>query len=218
MALIGTATCLLVFFVGRRLWDPAAGVFAALFYALWPLPIAATHYVKEDTPLAFFTTLAIFFCLSIIAHGRWRDYLWAGLCCGLAFGAKYPGAFAFAALLGAHFLRTPESRDRFAGQSFAGLHLAPLAAAVAAAALGFVLTSPQHLLQIRSLAGNIVGQSEYLVRGHGDQIRVEAIPEWFTFYLRKALWPGLAGPVCRYRSAAGSRRYSSRRVLPSSEC
>jgi 4-amino-4-deoxy-L-arabinose transferase-like glycosyltransferase len=61
---------LLLFFVGRRLWDSFAGMCAALFYALWPLPVAATHYVKEDTPLAFFTTLTIFFCLSLIKYGR----------------------------------------------------------------------------------------------------------------------------------------------------
>lgn len=193
MVLIGSATCLLLFFVGRRLWDSAAGLFAASFYALWPLPIAAAHYVKEDTPLAFFTTLTLFFCLRLIEHGRWRDYLLVGLSCGLAFGAKYPGAFTFAALLGAHFLRTPESKATFAGKGFAGSQLAPLSGALAASLLGFVLTSPQHLLQIKSLVGSLFWQSEYLVRGHGDSIRVEALPEWFSFYLRKALWPGLAG-------------------------
>jgi hypothetical protein len=192
LALIGTATCGLVFLLGGRLWNEIAGLFAAFFYALWLLPVAAAHYVKEDTPLAFFTTLTLFLCLSLLKHGRWRDYVLVGLCCGLAFGAKYPGAFTLFALLAAHLLRLPESKAKLVPRGFVASHLAPLGLAFATALLGFALASPQHLVQIPYFLEGLIWQSKYLLHGHHDGIRVGALPEWFTFYLRKALWPGLA--------------------------
>ena len=193
LALIGAATCGLVFLLGKRLWNEIAGLFAAFFYALWPLPVAATHYVKEDTPLAFFTTLVLLLCLSLLRHGRRRDYVLVGLCCGLAFGAKYPGAFTLFALLAAHLLRLPEGKAKLLPRGFVATHLAPLGLAFATGVFGFALASPQHLVQIPYfLSEGLIWQSKYLVSGHLDGIRVDALPEWFTFYLRKGLWPGLA--------------------------
>jgi 4-amino-4-deoxy-L-arabinose transferase-like glycosyltransferase len=151
--------------------------------------VAATHYVKEDTPLAFFTTLTLFLCLSLLKHGRWRGYVLVGLCCGLAFGAKYPGAFTLIALLAA----LPEAKAKLVPKSFVASHLAPLGLAFATALLGFAVASPQHLVRLSSLLfEGLISQSKYLLRGHFDGIRVNAAPEWFTFYLRKGLWPGMA--------------------------
>jgi YYY domain-containing protein len=59
-ALFDLATVLLVFAIGRRLYDRWVGVLGALFYALAVLPIQLSHYMTVDTATNTFAYLAVY--------------------------------------------------------------------------------------------------------------------------------------------------------------
>ena len=60
--LFGTATVALVYAAGRR-WGRWQGVLAAGLFAVAPTAVREAHFVLTDTPLAFFTALALLLSL-----------------------------------------------------------------------------------------------------------------------------------------------------------
>ena len=76
-ALLDTAVCALIFWLtGRQLS-------AAWLWALYPFAIWRVAFVNKETVLTFY--LAIYICLQLRAwrSGHWRDWVAAGLACGL---------------------------------------------------------------------------------------------------------------------------------------
>jgi len=59
-ALFDVATILLVFAIGKRLYNKWVGVLGALFYALAVLPIQLSHYMTVDTVTNTFAYLAVY--------------------------------------------------------------------------------------------------------------------------------------------------------------
>lgn len=90
-------------FTGWSLWRmlrpidaPKAG-WAATLYLVSPVSLFS-FLITTDTPLLFFSVLAVMFTLRGLQRGRQRDYFLAGLALGCAFLSKY-----FAVLLGVSF-------------------------------------------------------------------------------------------------------------------
>jgi len=90
-------------FVGWSLWrmlrpiDAAKAGWAATLYLVSPVSLFS-FLITTDTPLLFFSVVAVMFTLRGLQHGRLRDYFLAGLALGFAFLSKY-----FAVLLGGAF-------------------------------------------------------------------------------------------------------------------
>jgi len=195
MALLGAITIFLVYLLGKGIWDEWAGVFAAAFYAFSPLPVVSAHYIKEDTPFTGWATVTLILCLSIIETGRRRDYLWAGFASGATFSTKYSGAITFFLLIVSHFLRgdqeSPSSSPHKRCKSNASL----LFLLVISSIVGFAVISPTLFLSLPKLIQGVVFQGMYALRGHHDRITVGALENLLTFYLRKALLPGITLPL-----------------------
>ena len=81
-AAMGTATVLVVYFVGKRVSNPIGGLLAAALLATTVVHIAESHSFRVDLAMMFFVSLAWLFALRIAEQGRWRDYLWAGVFVG----------------------------------------------------------------------------------------------------------------------------------------
>ena len=95
--ILGAATTLLIYLLGLELMGTSAagmivGGLGAFFWAFLPIPIALNRVAKEDTPLTFFTVLAVY----SYAHAkhapaararRWTDA--TGVAFGLALASKY---------------------------------------------------------------------------------------------------------------------------------
>lgn len=103
-ALVDLGAVLFTFLIGRRLYSSWVGLLGAALYALAALPIQQSHFYTVDAFAGFFITAAGYFAVRAAQHGRWRDYILAGLIFGLALASKvsvwpFAAVIALAALL-----------------------------------------------------------------------------------------------------------------------
>lgn len=132
--LAGAALVMAIFEAGRRLFDARAGLLAALFLAFAPLHVEHSGWGTTDIAMTLFAFLSVAFACVAARETEevpTRAYVAAGLFAGLAASTKYPGGLALVAIVGAHWLRSKESR-----------RIRPLLLATFAAAVAFALTSP----------------------------------------------------------------------------
>jgi len=98
MALFGSLTCLLIYWIGRILWGVKAGIIASLLLAYNPLMLLCSKRAMTDAPLLFFmaTTilLILYFYRFLLQQKYLRTVVFAfliGITCGLATGTKLNG-------------------------------------------------------------------------------------------------------------------------------
>ena len=125
-----TATSLLVYLIGRRLYDARTGFFAALVFATLPGVSFSAGIISTDVPLLLFWTLALLGFVMIEQDQSWKGAAVLGL--GLGFGllAKYAMALLLpcAAL---YLVATPARRPLLGSQKL-----------WAALLIGLVLVTP----------------------------------------------------------------------------
>lgn len=127
-AVFDTATILLVFAVGWRLFGSRAGLLAALLYALAVLPTQLSHFWTADPYLTFFATLTLLLSVLWVRSEGARSWWLAvgiGVAIGLAVACKVNGAIfavppiaAFAVRAGLRDL--PGLELRWRGETRAG--------------------------------------------------------------------------------------------------
>jgi len=141
-ALFGVLTVFLTFRLGRRFGGDRVGLLAALVLAVTLGHVATSQQVKMDVPAAFWNTACLCMLMGVMATGRWRDYVLAGLFAGLGAATKYYSfAMVFPMVL-AHLMRSGEAR---ALASRVWLSPRPLIAGVALF-VGFFVGSPYNTL------------------------------------------------------------------------
>jgi len=196
--ILETLSILLVFLIARRLYnDERVALLGALLMAVAVLPIQHAHFFVTDSWAVFFVTLSFWALTGAQRTGRWRDFLLAGLCWGLALTCKlsvYPFALMFPAVGLSRFL----SRR----QPIASLFM-KLGAAGAVAFLAFrlgqpdafrgpgllgLMPSPRWLANLNEVRGLVTGTAD-LPPGHQWTDRT---PLWFPW--RNMLFWGL-GPA-----------------------
>lgn len=143
-AVVSVATVALVFEVGRRLQGARAGLLAALFLAVLPLPIKYAHYAHVDTLVTLTMLAAVWAAIRLWEDGQWRWYLLAGLLTGLSVATQYYGLTIGSALVLAHlgwaWRHARSLRTLLRPAIFLGLAAIPV---------GFFLASPYTFLKWR---------------------------------------------------------------------
>ena len=107
--LLHTATALMVFVLGRYLYDSRVGAIAALIYATLPGVSISAGIISTDVPLLFFWALGLF---ALAAMFNTKDYwpaLLLGVALGLGLNAKYAMAW-FIICLATYLIATPSRR------------------------------------------------------------------------------------------------------------
>jgi 4-amino-4-deoxy-L-arabinose transferase-like glycosyltransferase len=151
-ALLGAATCALVFRIGRDLFSRRVGLGAALLYAFLPPAVAHSQITGLETPSTFFATLAF--------HGFVRGhYLRAGVAGGLATASRFIAGLVFVAMAAGALVERP--RDR---RAFLRLAAAPLVGM-----LTLVAVWPRLWIE-----GPLAG-----LRASLGKLNVQHAPEWF---------------------------------------
>ena len=195
MVVVGLLTVVGVWMLARELAGddkPAvAAPVAALLVAVLPFHNAMSRYVKEDGPLGMWTVVVM---LTLVRY--WRVPSWGRLALlGLAVGASFSTKFSAVALLpviGIAVLAVAR-RDRTRLPQLAGR----IAGLALAAGVGILVISPQYLVNPGLLWEAFEFQFLYSRSGSHDGITIPISPwaEWWTYYVRHGLIPGMTWPV-----------------------
>jgi 4-amino-4-deoxy-L-arabinose transferase-like glycosyltransferase len=108
--LLSVGTILLVYFIGKKMFDSRVGFLAALFLVFSPEHNKISHYMNPDSPMVFFLALSFLFIWFIYTRGERKYYLLAGLAAGLATATKYGGQILFLPLFLAHVFYILENK------------------------------------------------------------------------------------------------------------
>jgi 4-amino-4-deoxy-L-arabinose transferase-like glycosyltransferase len=178
---LGTATVLGMFVLGKRSWSRSAGLLAALFLAVLPFHMRHSQYVTTDVGSACFVLLAYLAATSIMESGRWRAYLLAGLWAGLAASTKYNAGAVVLPIVVAHGLYW--RRQMVA-------RLPRLIVAGCASLLAFVVGTPYAVLAWPEFRDGILRQmTHYGAGAHGDYLGAWNIAGYLDFFWNEGLRP-----------------------------
>ncbi len=81
-------TVVLMFLIGRKLYDERVGLLGALLTAGLVIHIQQSHFYTVDGFVATFVILTFYRALWVVDRGSWSDFLWMGVSYGLAVASK----------------------------------------------------------------------------------------------------------------------------------
>lgn len=187
IAILGALTVVLVYMLGRRMFDLRTALLAAALIGVSRFHVEHSYYIATSGPTALTATLFLLCAWNVARTGRWRDYLAAGAATGLAAATKYNAgiiglALGIAALLYAwgrwgEFLR---------------LHVLRLVAAAATALLVFGIVMPYAVLDWRNFIADVTGQSGFYELGGGNFEGPWNFAGYAQFFFERGLaWSGV---------------------------
>ncbi|MFQ5924454.1 MAG: glycosyltransferase family 39 protein [Dehalococcoidia bacterium] len=121
-AVFDTGTVLLVYLLGRRLYNHRTGLLAAILVAFTVLSIQQAHFTTVDSMLTFLVALTVLFSAKVISKPT-KPTMWAavpiGLCLGLAIATKMSAVILLGVVATAYTLQCFEGQsDALAKVSF----------------------------------------------------------------------------------------------------
>ena len=155
-AFVDTASVVLLFFLGRRLFGQGAGLLAATLGAFTVFSIQVTHFYRPESFVVLLALVAFWWMLNVLERGRLRDHVVLGLVIGTTFAFRgtslpilAPVALTYAALL----WRGWEAGGR--GWPLVRPVLAPGLLAFVAVLFTFILLQPYALIDYRKYVGDL---------------------------------------------------------------
>lgn len=165
-ALLGSATLLVLYRLGKEFYSWKVGFFAAAFLTVTVLHIQLSHFLTVDGMLTFFVVMAVYLGACLIEQpAQARYYVLAGMFTGMALATKFSALFLLGIVVLAHFLAFVNPGQTFLFKkalSLKGLSL--LVLAFLTAGITSLLTQPYALLDYSEFFRQIKEQSD-LVRG-----------------------------------------------------
>jgi hypothetical protein len=108
--LFSIGTVLLVYLIGKKIFNQKVGLIASLFLLLSPVHNRLSHSMLPAVPMIFFLVLSFYFIWFIYSKGNWEYYFLAGLFAGLGMATKYGGHLLFLPLFFAHLFSGLEKK------------------------------------------------------------------------------------------------------------
>ena len=171
MAVADVGTVLMVYLLGRRIYETRAGLLASALVALAVVHIQSSHFYRPEPLLIFFLMVSFWSMLQVLERRRTRDWVLLGAAVGLTFATKVSVVPLFLPLLlvlafrlhtisDGNWTNTSPLREtnRVAAQAL-------LAGAVAVAA--FFVTTPYALLDIGDFVSDITFQANEVAKTAG---------------------------------------------------
>jgi hypothetical protein len=180
VAVLGTLSVWLTYLAGVRMFNRTVGLAAAAIFGLAFLPIFYSHLALNDTPTLAPVALSLYGVAGVVRNGARRDYVIAGIGCGLAAATKYTGAITFVCLLAACLC------DGLSGRTVAQ-SLWRLALCVGAAAIAFVVANPYAILDFSTFHHGLTTQ-QALAAGSDPEKLGTTSRSGTAFYLWTYTW------------------------------
>ncbi len=167
-ALADTATVLMVYMLGRRLFGLREGLLAAALVATSVLHIQLSHFFAVDTIMALSAVVALYFLYGVAIEGRPRDSVLAGVVIGLGIATKVSIAPIYIAFAMAHVMF---ATGALPGSSREGRPAERLSKIITGGVLGgaaslaaFAIAQPYALLDFSRFYTDTIEQSEMVRR------------------------------------------------------
>ena len=161
---------------------------ALLFAAVCPTLAEYNHYMTTESALVFFVLVCIYYSVKISTDKSIKNYILAGIACGLAASSKYNGAPVIMTIFTAHFLSRGFVK---------GLKDKKILVAVLSSALAFFLTTPYAILGFNEFYKGLSFDAVHYSTGHDGMEGKQIL--WYIKYLffREGLivYLGFAGIV-----------------------
>ena len=208
--LLSLGTLLLVYSIGKRLYNHWVGLIALLFLIFSPVHNKISHYLVPDAPMVFFQMASFFFIWLIYKKGKVEHYILAGLFAGLAMGTKYGGLLLFLPLFLAHLFHILEAK-----QPLRNVFLSfPLILSGVFFLAGFLAGCPYAIFDFSNFWRGFSWQSKHLFTA-GHLGTPSALPSWL-FYLKHGFAENI-GKHSQYLAFGGIVyglfRYRKREIL-----
>ena len=166
-ALADVATVIVVYLLGRSVYNRRTGLLGAALVSLSVIHIQLSHFFAVDTLLALFTVASIFFMLRVAREGRPRDSVLAALLLGIGLATKVSLAPIFAAFVVAHlmylFALSGKESDTTFEQRLPKVSGA-FAMGMGVALLVFFIAQPYAFLDFNRFFADVTEQSEMVRR------------------------------------------------------
>ena len=182
-AILGTATVVVVYLLGRRAYGQAAGLLAALFLALAFLHVRDSHFATIDVPLTLAVTVVLYLAVRLMETGTGKAGILTAAALGIAAGVKYNGALALAGIAAAVGSR-PSARSV---RTLAAVGLQVLAIALIGLVV-FAVTSPFLIIDFARFQSSLGYIFQHLAAPSSPEIG------WIRL-VRLGLWYGLDPPL-----------------------
>ena len=180
VAVLGTLSVWLTYLAGARLFNRTVGLAAAAILGLAFLPIFYSHLALNDTPTLAPVALSLYGSAGVLRNGARRDYVIAGIGCGLAAATKYTGAIAFVSLIAACLC------DGLSGRTVLQ-SLWRLGLCVGAAAISFVIANPYSLLDFSAFHAGVTTQQALAAGSNPEKLGTTAA-SGTAFYFWTYTW------------------------------
>ena len=178
-AVLGTLSVLFLYLAAARLFDRAVALLAAAIFGLAFLPIFYSHLALNDVPTLAWVTLSLYGVAGVIAEGRLRDYLIAGVGIGLASATKYTGGITLACLIVAFIF--DGNRRGF------GTALKAMLAGLVVFAAAFVVANPYAVLDFSAFRAGVSSQAA--AAAGADPVKLGANSgSGITYYIWTFTW------------------------------
>jgi 4-amino-4-deoxy-L-arabinose transferase-like glycosyltransferase len=105
-ATFGVASIFLVYLICHEMQvSKPVGWLAAALFAVEPISVMNSQFIRPDVIAIFFALVAFYFSLQILKNPSIKNYALAGISCGLAASTKYPLGLICVSILAAHAIR-----------------------------------------------------------------------------------------------------------------
>ncbi len=188
-AFFGTATIMLVYITGKKLFGQVVGLIAAVFLTFMFIHIRDSHYATPDVTVTLFTICAFYFCILIRDRNTVRDYTAASLFIGLAIATKWTAVLLVIPFLWAHITSAREIKRGI----WPVLLDSRLFLSGTLAALVFVVGTPWSIVNPEAFARQVYNLYQLGRSGGFGIFQVDNVPGWI-FYLKTLRW-GAGDPI-----------------------
>lgn len=174
IASLDTLTILLLYLLTRRIYNRAAGLLAAAFYAFTAQAVQLSHFFTMDPASTTFTVLAVLGAVQMVQDRNWRAVVVAGVGAGLAMAGKFSALPILAAPVVAAILLGWDAQRRGRAEGYGAPAREQLVALLGApvalllAGVTFFITSPYAVLDWENFAQATLIEQGAMVRGVAD--------------------------------------------------
>ncbi|MBA4317463.1 MAG: hypothetical protein C0412_03595 [Flavobacterium sp.] len=186
VAIMGTLTILVIFFIGKVAYNETVGIISALGTAILPLHVAFSHYLTTDVPVTFWFSLLFLLSVMLSKNSTYKLCFIAGLVMGFTVSTKINHLQGVILPIVACILANNNKSKT--------IFLRSVLTILGGIILGTFLTNPYSILKFNLFLTNVISlnkgaylTSEYTPMHSGS-------PTWF-FYLIAAPYYALGFPL-----------------------